>query len=112
MAIMTPNRRDDQAGGSPASDLASRELSVAAVENQFVESTYDKLAKGYDWFFGPTLHPGFSRRECMARHKSSIGLLPGAMNIGSGCRCINILSTSFMSARIQKREPSTRSFLI
>jgi phosphatidylethanolamine/phosphatidyl-N-methylethanolamine N-methyltransferase len=80
MAIMTPNRRDDQAGGSPASDLASRELSRAAVENQFVESTYDKLAKGYDWFFGPTLHPG--RLTAMER----MGIQPGdrILEVGVG----------------------------
>lgn len=40
------------------SDAASRALSVAAVENDFVEAVYDKLAKVYDLIFGPTLHPG------------------------------------------------------
>ena len=35
-----------------------RALSVAAVENDFVEGVYDKLAKVYDLTFGPTLHPG------------------------------------------------------
>ena len=35
-----------------------RALSVTAVENDFVEGVYDKLAKVYDLFFGPTLHPG------------------------------------------------------
>jgi len=39
-------------------DAATRALSVAAVENHFVEGVYDKLAKVYDLFFGPTLHPG------------------------------------------------------
>jgi phosphatidylethanolamine/phosphatidyl-N-methylethanolamine N-methyltransferase len=39
-------------------DAASRALSVAAVENDFVEGVYDKLAKVYDLIFGPTLHPG------------------------------------------------------
>lgn len=39
-------------------DAATRALSVAAVENAFVEGVYDKLAKVYDLFFGPTLHPG------------------------------------------------------
>src|SRR5215203_2868446 len=39
-------------------DAGSRALSVAAVENDFVEGVYDKLAKVYDLFFGPTLHPG------------------------------------------------------
>lgn len=80
MAILNPNRPSEQTGGSPASDLASRELSVAAVESQFVESTYDKLAKGYDWFFGPTLHPG--RLTAMER----MGIQPGdrILEVGVG----------------------------
>jgi phosphatidylethanolamine/phosphatidyl-N-methylethanolamine N-methyltransferase len=40
------------------SDAASRALSVTAVENDFVESVYEKLAKVYDLTFGPALHPG------------------------------------------------------
>ncbi len=39
------------------SDAATRALSVTAVENDFVEGVYDKLAKVYDLIFGPTLHP-------------------------------------------------------
>jgi phosphatidylethanolamine/phosphatidyl-N-methylethanolamine N-methyltransferase len=39
-------------------DAGTRALSVAAVENDFVEGVYDKLAKVYDLIFGPTLHPG------------------------------------------------------
>jgi phosphatidylethanolamine/phosphatidyl-N-methylethanolamine N-methyltransferase len=40
------------------SDAASRALSVTVVENDFVESVYEKIAKVYDLTFGPTLHPG------------------------------------------------------
>jgi phosphatidylethanolamine/phosphatidyl-N-methylethanolamine N-methyltransferase len=40
------------------SDVATRALSVTVVENDFVEEVYRKLAPNYDWFFGPTLHPG------------------------------------------------------
>jgi phosphatidylethanolamine/phosphatidyl-N-methylethanolamine N-methyltransferase len=40
------------------SDGSSRALSVTVVENDFVESVYEKLAKVYDLTFGPTLHPG------------------------------------------------------
>jgi phosphatidylethanolamine/phosphatidyl-N-methylethanolamine N-methyltransferase len=40
------------------SDAATRALSVTAVENDFVERVYDKIAKVYDLTFGPTLHPG------------------------------------------------------
>jgi len=40
------------------SDAASRALSVTVVENDFVESVYEKLATVYDLTFGPALHPG------------------------------------------------------
>ena len=40
------------------SDAASRALSVTAVENDFVENVYEKLANVYDLTFGPALHPG------------------------------------------------------
>jgi phosphatidylethanolamine/phosphatidyl-N-methylethanolamine N-methyltransferase len=39
-------------------DVATRALSVTAVEDDFVEGVYEKLAKVYDLTFGPTLHPG------------------------------------------------------
>jgi phosphatidylethanolamine/phosphatidyl-N-methylethanolamine N-methyltransferase len=39
-------------------DVATRALSVTAVENDFVERVYEKLSKVYDLVFGPTLHPG------------------------------------------------------
>src|SRR6187549_2475316 len=48
-------REEDLVAGT---DAASRALSVTAVENDFVEGVYDKLAKFYDLVFGPTLHPG------------------------------------------------------
>jgi phosphatidylethanolamine/phosphatidyl-N-methylethanolamine N-methyltransferase len=50
-----PPPDDDVVSGT---DAGSRALSVAAVENDFVEGVYDKLAKVYDLIFGPTLHPG------------------------------------------------------
>lgn len=40
------------------SDVATRSLSVTVVETDFVNAVYDKLAKVYDFTFGPTLHPG------------------------------------------------------
>jgi phosphatidylethanolamine/phosphatidyl-N-methylethanolamine N-methyltransferase len=48
-------RDEDLVSGT---DAGTRALSVAAVENDFVEGVYDKLAKVYDLTFGPTLHPG------------------------------------------------------
>lgn len=40
------------------SDVATRALSVTAVENDFVARVYEKLSTVYDVIFGPTLHPG------------------------------------------------------
>src|SRR3954452_18214975 len=54
MALFERKPDADNVGG----DVATRALSVAAVENDFVEGVYDKLAKVYDFTFGPTLHPG------------------------------------------------------
>jgi phosphatidylethanolamine/phosphatidyl-N-methylethanolamine N-methyltransferase len=39
-------------------DAATRALSVADVENDFVEGVYEKLASIYDFAFGPALHAG------------------------------------------------------
>jgi hypothetical protein len=47
--------REDSEFGS---DVGTRALSVTAVENDFVERVYEKLANVYDLVFGPTLHPG------------------------------------------------------
>jgi phosphatidylethanolamine/phosphatidyl-N-methylethanolamine N-methyltransferase len=62
------------------SDVATRALSVAAVENQFVERVYEKLANVYDLVFGPTLHPG--RLVAIER----MGIAPGdrVLEVGVG----------------------------
>ncbi len=63
-----------------SSDAATRALSVTAVENDFVEGVYGKLAVWYDWFFGPTLHPG--RLQAIQR----MGIRPGdqVLEVGVG----------------------------
>jgi phosphatidylethanolamine/phosphatidyl-N-methylethanolamine N-methyltransferase len=40
------------------SGAGAAQLSVAAVENDFVARVYEKLASVYDLAFGPALHPG------------------------------------------------------
>jgi phosphatidylethanolamine/phosphatidyl-N-methylethanolamine N-methyltransferase len=52
--------------GRPRDDLVTTgagtaQLSVAAVENDFVERVYEKLASVYDLAFGPALHAGRRR---------------------------------------------------
>lgn len=62
------------------SDAGTRALSVTAVETDFVNDVYDKLAKVYDWTFGPTLHPG--RVQAIQR----MGIRPGdrVLEVGVG----------------------------
>jgi len=47
--------REDEILGS---DVATRALSVTAVDTDFVAGVYEKLASVYDYSFGPTLHAG------------------------------------------------------
>lgn len=62
------------------SDVATRALSVTAVENDFVARVYEKLAGVYDLTFGPTLHPG----RLQARDR--MGVNPGdrILEVGVG----------------------------
>ncbi len=62
------------------SDVATRALSVTAVENDFVERVYEKLSTVYDLIFGPTLHPG--RLVALER----MGICPGdrILEVGVG----------------------------
>ena len=63
-------------------DAASRALSVAAVENDFVEGVYDKLAKVYDLTFGTTLHPG--RLQAIQRMNIQPGERVLEVGVGTG----------------------------
>ena len=63
-------------------DAGSRALSVAAVENDFVEGVYDKLAKVYDLTFGPTLHPG--RIQAIQRMNIQPGERVLEVGVGTG----------------------------
>jgi phosphatidylethanolamine/phosphatidyl-N-methylethanolamine N-methyltransferase len=62
------------------SSSGTAQLSVAAVENDFVEGVYAKLASVYDLAFGPTLQPG------RVRAINRMGILPGerVLEVGVG----------------------------
>jgi phosphatidylethanolamine/phosphatidyl-N-methylethanolamine N-methyltransferase len=79
MAIFEPARPRDREE-ILGSDAATRALSVAAVENDFVERVYENLASVYDFTFGPTLHPG--RLQAIQR----MGIGPGdrVLEVGVG----------------------------
>ena len=61
-------------------DAASRALSVAVVENDFVERVYENIAWAYDAFFGPTLHPG----RVQAIQRMAIGPRDRVLEVGVG----------------------------
>ena len=61
-------------------DVGSQALSVVAIDNNFVDGVYDKLASVYDLMFGPILHQG----RLLALEK--IGIRPGdrVLEVGVG----------------------------
>ena len=61
-------------------DVATRALSVTAVENDFVERVYEKLSNVYDLIFGPTLHPG----RLVALERMGIGPGDRILEVGVG----------------------------
>jgi phosphatidylethanolamine/phosphatidyl-N-methylethanolamine N-methyltransferase len=96
-------REDDVVSGS---DAATRALSVTAVENDFVEAVYDKLAKVYDLIFGPTLHPG--RIRAIQRMNIQPGQRVLEVGVGTGInlalypRHCSITGIDFSSSMLEK----------
>jgi phosphatidylethanolamine/phosphatidyl-N-methylethanolamine N-methyltransferase len=80
MALFTQKREEDEFIGG--SDAATRTLSVAAVETDFVTGVYEKLASVYDWVFGPTLHAG--RLQAMQRMAMSPNDRVLEVGVGTG----------------------------
>jgi len=94
-------------------DAATRALSVAAVENDFVEAVYDKLAKVYDLVFGPTLHPG--RLQAIERMNIQPGERVLEVGVGTGInlslypREATVTGIDFSSSMLEKaRERAAR----
>lgn len=100
-----------KAAGSSDDLLAARTaspavLSVAAVENDFVERVYAKLASVYDLIFGPTLHTG--RVQAIQR----MGIAPGdrvlEVGVGTGINAslypshCEVVGIDFSSSMLEK----------
>ncbi len=87
-------------------DAATRALSVTAVENDFVEAVYDKLAKVYDLTFGPTLHPG--RLQAIQRMNIQPGERVLEVGVGTGInlslypRQATVTGIDFSSSMLEK----------
>src|SRR5919109_36144 len=95
------------------SDAATRALSVTAVENDFVEGVYDKLAKVYDLIFGPTLHPG--RIQAIQRMNIQPGERVLEVGVGTGINLslypkdATVTGIDFSSSMLEKaRERAAR----
>jgi phosphatidylethanolamine/phosphatidyl-N-methylethanolamine N-methyltransferase len=104
------DRTDELVSGS---DAATRALSVTAVENDFVEGVYDKLAKVYDLTFGPTLHPG--RIQAIQRMSIKPGERVLEVGVGTGInlalypRDCAVTGIDFSSSMLEKaRERAAR----
>ena len=103
-------RDEDLVSGT---DAGSRALSVAAVENDFVEGVYDKLAKVYDLTFGPTLHPGrlqaIQRMGITGRDRVlEVGVGTG-INLSLYPRDATVIGIDFSSSMLEKaRERAVR----
>lgn len=91
-------------------DVATRALSVAAVENDFVERVYGNLASVYDIVYGPPLHPG--RLQAVERmrirpddHVLEVGIGTGitAALYPKHCTVIGIDLSVSMLAKAEKR---------
>ena len=91
-------------------DAATRALSVSSVENEFVERVYQKLARVYDYTFGPTLHPG--RIEAIQKMRIRPGDSVLEVGVGTGinlslypstCTVTGIDLSTKMLEKAQKR---------
>jgi phosphatidylethanolamine/phosphatidyl-N-methylethanolamine N-methyltransferase len=109
MALLDRKADQDNVTG----DAGTRALSVAAVENDFVENVYDKLAKVYDLIFGPTLHPG--RLQAIERMKIQPGERVLEVGVGTGInlslypRQASVTGIDFSSSMLEKaRERAAR----
>jgi phosphatidylethanolamine/phosphatidyl-N-methylethanolamine N-methyltransferase len=109
MALL--DRKADQE--NVTGDAATRALSVAAVENDFVENVYYKLAKVYDLFYGPTLHPG--RLQAIERMNIQPGERVLEVGVGTGInlslypREATVTGIDFSSSMLEKaRERAAR----
>jgi phosphatidylethanolamine/phosphatidyl-N-methylethanolamine N-methyltransferase len=90
MALFEPpsSRESEEFLGT---DAATRALSVAAVENDFVARVYENIAWAYDLIFGPSLHPG--RVQAIQR-----------MGIASGDRVLEVGVGTGINASLYPRD--------
>jgi phosphatidylethanolamine/phosphatidyl-N-methylethanolamine N-methyltransferase len=93
-------------------DVGSQALSVIAIENDFVEGVYNKLARVYDWIFGPILHPG--RLAALERIRIAPGDRVLEVGVGTGINAAlyppdcNVTGIDFSSSMLEKAHARLR----
>ncbi len=106
MAILGRERAHTEEEVVAGGDAATRALSSTAVENDFVEHVYEKLAKVYDLTFGPTLHPG--RVQALQRMKMHPGDRLLEVGVGTGINAVmypkfvDVTGIDFSSSMLEK----------
>ena len=112
ITLFSPGKDDKP---TPDDDLVTSgtgtaQLSVAAVENDFVAGVYEKLASVYDLAFGPTLQPG--RVRALQRMDIQPGERVLEVGVGTGinlalypksCRMTGIDFSSSMLEKARER---------
>lgn len=102
MALFERKSETDSVTG----DVATRALSVAVVDNNFVDNVYEKLAKVYDLTFGPTLHP--ARLQAIERMNIKPGERVLEVGVGTGInlalypREATVTGIDFSSSMLEK----------
>jgi len=105
MPLFQP-RRPPEHDEIMGSDVATRALSVIAVENDFVARVYEKLASVYDVTFGPSLHPG--RVQAIQRMSIAPGDRVLEVGVGTGInaslypRDCRVTGIDFSSSMLEK----------
>jgi phosphatidylethanolamine/phosphatidyl-N-methylethanolamine N-methyltransferase len=106
MALFDPGTPREDEKLIASSDAATRALSVAVVENAFVEQVYEKLASTYDLVFGPTLHPG--RVQAIQRMSIAPGDRVLEVGVGTGInlslypRDCDVIGIDFSASMLEK----------
>jgi phosphatidylethanolamine/phosphatidyl-N-methylethanolamine N-methyltransferase len=88
------------------SSSGTAQLSVAAVENDFVAGVYEKLASVYDLAFGPTLQPGrvaaVNRMDVQPQeHVLEVGVGTG-INLSLYPKTCSVTAIDFSSSMLEK----------